>query len=231
VLFKDDYLEPFVGVLPGYLKRRGISLETAREWELGLDRDWGRAIFVVRDFKGRLGVVVGRDVTGQSRIKYSNYVLDRKNKKMIPFIDHEREHDFIGPTKSRFLYGEYQAWKVQDGSFDTGRRSKDLIVVEGAIDLLNLWQMGWNVVAVLGSFPSKTQLEKLVMLVPRGGRLIVMADGDKAGRKMTETINEALNKRVNVFDAQLSDDLDPGALSEEQASDVLGKVSMMALTS
>ena len=229
VLFKDIYLEPFLGVLSGYLKSRGITKETARAWELGVDKRHGRAIFVVRDMEGRLAVVIGRDVTGRSRIRYSNYVLDRKNKRMEPFIDHKRERDFVSPTKSLFLYGEHKAKEMMQGGGD--RRSSDLVVVEGAIDVLKMWQLGWNAVAVLGSFPSDTQMEKLVALTPRKGRLVIMADGDEAGRKLTGAIGKKLGKRLPVFDAQLDEGLDPGEATEDEIDDAMNSMATVNLTS
>ena len=219
VLFKDDYLKPFVGVLSGYLKTRGITLDTAREWELGVDKLHARATFTVRDHEGRLALVVGRDVTDTAWVKYSNYVLDRLHKRMQPFIDHRREHDFITPTKSYFLYGEHKAWKVMEG--ESNRRSKDLIVVEGAMDMLRLWQCGWNAVAILGSYASEVQVEKLITLVPKGGRLIIMADGDEAGRKMTNKIVEMIGDRLPVYDAQLDVDIDPGMLVESEIDEAM----------
>jgi len=229
VLFRDDYLEPFVGVLSGYLKKRGVSLETARSWELGLDKRFRRATFTVRDFKGRLAVVIGRDITGKSVVKYSNYVLDRKNKCMVPFIDHDREKDFIGPTKRYFLYGEHKAWDVSVGKSD--RCSDDLIVVEGPIDVLRVWQMGWNVVGVLGSYPHEAQVEKLITMVPRTGRLVIMADGDESGRKLVRKFGEMIGGRVPVFDARLGDGMDPGGATEKEIGGALKNARMIGLTS
>lgn len=228
VLFKDDYLEPFTGVLSGYFKRRGILLETARAWELGLDKWNQRAIIPVRDYEGRLALVIGRDVTGKSYVKYSNYVLDRKNKRMVPFIDHSREDDFISPLKSYVLYGEHKAWRVAHGESD--RCSDDLVVVEGALDTLMLWQYGWNAVAILGSKPSDVQIEKLITLVPRKKKLIVMGDGDKAGRMMTEELGRKIGGRIPVFDAKMGDGKDPGESTKDEIADLISRCCFVGLT-
>jgi hypothetical protein len=228
-LFRDVHLEPFKGVLSGYLKARGITLDTAREWELGLDRRNRRAIFPVRNMEGTLALLVGRDVTGRSRVKYSNYVFDKTYQAMVPFIDHQRESEFVSPAKSHFLYGEHKAWDVAHSSSD--RRSTDLIVVEGAIDVLMVWQWGWNVVGVLGSYPSEVQIEKLVSLTPRGQRLVVMADGDEPGRKLTTAIGERIGSRVPVFDAQLDEGMDPGGATEQEIDEALSGACMIHLTS
>jgi 5S rRNA maturation endonuclease (ribonuclease M5) len=219
VLFKDDYLKPFVGVLSAYLKDRGVNIETAKQWELGLDREYNRATFTVRDYQGRLAVVIGRDITGKSKVKYSNYVLDRRNKELVPFIDHDREEEFIGPTKSFFLYGEHLAWKVMNGEME--RRSNDLILVEGPTDVLAVWQMGWNVVGVMGSYVSKPQIEKLVTLVPKNGRLVILADGDEPGEKLSKKASKDIDSRVPVYIGSLPDGADPGKASEQEIEEYL----------
>ena len=229
VLFRDVYLERFVGSLSGYLSRRGINLETARVWELGVDKEFGRATFTVRDYKKSLALVIGRDVTGKSKVKYSNYVLDRKNGRMVPFIDHSREGDFKSPTKSFFLYGEHLAWEIaHPGERSVSMRGgvPHLIIVEGAIDVLKLWQFGWNAVAVLGSYPSDMQVEKIANMVPRDGRVVVMADGDEAGRKLAVYLGEKLSNRVAVFCAVLPDGVDPGDADGELIDDSFASARM-----
>jgi DNA primase len=228
VLFKNEYLTPFAGRLSGYIKRRGITIDTAKKWELGVDSENKRAIFIVRDTVGRLAVVIGRDVTGKSHVKYSNYVLDRLNHKLVPFIDHTREKDFVSPMKSCFLYGEQKAAAVLGG--DSDRKVNDLIVVEGAMDVLKLWQFGFNAVGVLGSYPSETQIEKLVTLVPKKSRLIIMADADDAGRKLASSLGVALGDRLSVFNAILPEGIDPGDAMESQINEAIEKSKMIGLT-
>lgn len=225
VLFRDDYLKSFIGVLSGYLIDRGITISTAKTWELGVDEYNNRATFTLRDHLGRLGLVIGRDTSGRSRVKYSNYVLDQKNKRMVPFIDHDREIDFVSPTKSHFMYGEHKASIVSNGESD--RICDDLIVVEGAIDVLKVWQYGYNVVAVLGSHPSDIQIEKMVMITPNNKRIIVMADGDDAGKKLTAAIGEKMGSRIPVFEALLGDGRDPGESTIEEVSSAINSAKML----
>ena len=229
VLFKDDYLEPFIGRLSSYMIKRGITLDTARLWELGVDRPNSRATFTVRDYQGRLAVVIGRDVSNRSKVKYSNYVLDMKNKMMVPFIDHSREKDFKSPTKKFFVYGEHIMWKVLTGELERDSEPH-LLVVEGAIDVLKLWQLGYNAVAVLGSAPSDFQMEKIVSLLPREGRLVIMADGDKAGKKLTSQIGRALHERVPTFVASLPEGSDPGDADDDTIELAFVKARLFSLT-
>lgn len=224
VFFNERYLAPFLGRLSGRLIKRGITIETAREWELGVDEENKRAIFVLRDVEGRVAIVKGRDTSGRFKIKYIAYVLDKESSRLVPRIDYEREGDFKRPVKSLFLYGEYQAQKVLDKNIK--KRSSDLILVEGEIDTLKVWQFGWNVVGLLGSYPSKEQSEKIVSLIPRDGRLIAMMDNDKAGRKCITELYEMLKNRIPVFDAMLAEGIDPGAATEGEIEKAIVNAKM-----
>jgi len=228
VFFNELYLEPFQGVLSGSLARRGITIETAKEWELGLDKENNRAIFVLRDVEGRVGLVKGRTTVG-SKIKYIAYVLDKTNHKLVPRIDYKREKDFKRPTKSLFLYGEYQARKALDGEIK--RRSLDLILVEGEVDVLKMWQWGWNVVGLIGSYPSDEQCEKIIKLIPKDGRLIVMMDNDKAGRLCVKELYEKLKDRVPFLNVELPEGKDPAAMkSDEEVEQVIAEAKLFFLT-
>jgi len=229
VLFKDVYLKPFLGVLSGFIKKRGITVETAKKWELGLDERFHRAIFTVREHTGHLAVVIGRDVTGDpNRSKYSNYVLDTVEKELIPYYPRSRPREqFIGPTKKFFLYGEHIIWKEAKNPESVG---KDLFVVEGPMDVLAMWQFGYMALGAMGSYPSSYQIEKMVSMVPRRGRLVVMADGDKAGEILTEGIAKGVGRRVPVYDANLDPGMDPSDSSREEIEHAIRGAKIISLT-
>jgi hypothetical protein len=228
VFFEDDLIVPFVGRVSKYVLDRGVSIDTARAWELGVDRPNGRALFILRDVEGRIGVVIGRDTTGRSRVKYSNYVLDKRNNVLVPFPDHSREEDFEGPTKSCFLYGEHLASRFARGEVE--RRANDLVIVEGAIDVLKTWQLGWNVVAILGSHFSNDQIEKVASILPKDGRVILMMDGDEAGRACAQEAGKTLIDRVPVLVAMLPDDADPGAAQSDEINSAIENAKVFSLT-
>lgn len=226
VFFREEYLERFsLGSLYGYLKNRGVTKETAIRWELGVDTKNKRAIFVLRDVEGRVGLVVGRDITGKAFAKYSNYVLDAISGELVPYIDHSREQDFRSPTKRFFLYGE------RESLLSRGKDPRDLIVMEGAIDVLISWQRGYNAVGVLGSSPSEFQIEKMISLVPNGKRLVIAADGDDAGKKLVSEINRAIGRKIPVYCADLPEGKDPASISEEEMDFALNGAKIVGLTS
>lgn len=228
VFFDEELIKPFVGRVSKYVLDRGITLDTARTWELGVDRVNRRAIFVLRDMEGKVAVVIGRDVSGRSKIRYSNYLWDKRDNEMVPFPDHSRDDDFEGPTKSFFLYGERLAWLHCKGEVE--RRSSDLVLVEGAVDVLKVWQLGWNVVALLGSHLSNNQIDKVVGLLPKNGRVIMMMDGDKAGRTCAKEAGSLLVERVPVMVATLSDGMDPGAAPQDEINDAIESAKVFSLT-
>ena len=228
VFFDDELLKDFARALSGSIRDRGVTVDTAKHWELMVDHEYGRAIFVLRDIEGRIAVVIGRDTTGCSRVKYSNYVLDRKYDCLVPFKDRKREEDFLGPAKSFFLYGEKQAWEVRN--LEARRNPHDLVVVEGAMDVLKVWQYGWNVVGILGSYASDEQAEKLVSLVPRDGCLISLMDSDKAGRMCADKLGEKVHERIPFYTAELEDGLDPGEASVELIDAAMKKKKRYKLT-
>lgn len=228
VFFDDKYLAPFVGMVSGYMLNRGISLETARTWELGIDKENIRATFAVRDYRGRLGVLIGRDIRKvKSKIKYSNYLLDKRDDRFVPWRNYSREgfreDDYVSPTKSHFLYGEHFA--VQYGQENP---NSDLVLVEGSVDTLKVWQCGHNVVGALGCHVSDEQVSKIMMLTPRQGRLLVMFDGDDAGRRGSNELKKAIRKLLVVRSIELKDGCDPGGMSNDEIDKAIGSMSKIS---
>lgn len=85
--------------------------------------------------------------------------------------------------KTNVLYGLYQA-------MDTIRRSKEIILVEGNIDLISMHKFGFtNTVAICGT----AFTENHALLIKRNAdRITVLLDGDDAGRKSALKTSEIL---------------------------------------
>jgi len=220
VLFEERHLMPFIGTASGYILNRGISLDTAKAWELGIDRNNIRATFVVRKYSGQFAALVGRDINKiRTHIKYTNYLLDKKQDRLVPWRDYKRDDfsydDYVSPTKSHFLYGEHFAVKYSHGH-DVEAKKQNLIVVEGMMDVLRLWQLGYNVVGIMGSRASEHQVSKMKLFLPKGGKLVIMLDGDDAGRDGTDRLIDDLGGAVPVQHVCLPDGRDPGDLSNDE---------------
>jgi DNA primase len=115
-----------------------------------------------------------------------------------------------GFDRNLHLYGEN---RVEDGS-------GLVYVVEGHLDALMLWQWGYRpVVALLGSHPGGAQIEKLVAYYER---LLVVPDGDAAGRKMVEDLKAGVAWRIPVMSRIPENGKDPCSLGQHGCRDLLG---------
>jgi DNA primase len=93
------------------------------------------------------------------------------------------------------------------------------IVVEGFFDCLRVHQAGCrNVVALMGVSLSEMQ-EK--MLLERFPQLVLMLDGDEAGRRASHQLVERLARKVSVAMIEVADGRQPDQLSSEEVQGVL----------
>jgi DNA primase len=139
-----------------YLEQRGISPETAIAWRLGLNAS--RLMLPIRDGQGRCCGFSGRSLNGEEP-KYRNSKAD------LLF------------QKSQLLFGLDQAAAAI-------QRTGQVLLVEGPLDVIQLHQAGFTTaVAAMGT---ELTLEQLQLLQRRGvRRLLVVFDGDGAGRRAT----------------------------------------------
>lgn len=96
------------------------------------------------------------------------------------------------------------------------------VLVEGFFDCMKVSQAGYPCVALMGSSLSKTQ-ERL--LAENFAEIVVMLDGDEAGRSAAETIADRLQQVVfSVKTLNLSDGAQPDQLSGAELRATLGVV-------
>lgn len=174
-----------------YLKRRGLTGETARAFALGYaPPSWD---FILGE--------LGRDAAGRTALAACGLIVDHGDKRydrfrdriMFPIRDRRgRPIGFgartLGDQKPKYLnspetalfkkghalYGIYEALRV-------GRRRDRILVVEGYMDVIALAQFGIDhAVATLGTATSTHHLTELKRITPE---LIFCFDGDQAGRK------------------------------------------------
>ena len=86
-----------------------------------------------------------------------------------------------------------------------------MIVVEGFFDTIMVHQAGYPVVGLIGSTLSRHQRD---LLAGHFDRVLLMLDGDQAGRQGAVSIAEMLGDRISVSvislkDGQQPDDLTP----------------------
>jgi DNA primase len=113
-----------------------------------------------------------------------------------------------GLPKSNLLYAWHHA---------RHNLRKPLVVVECPWAVMRLHQIGVPAVALLGTGLSATQYQ----LITTAPRIIVMLDGDAAGRVATGRIARQLASRRPVRTAHLPDGCDPDDLSEPHLAQIL----------
>jgi DNA primase len=130
---------------------RGLSEETVEAFELGYDPMNDDAIIPVRNMYNELLGVTRRSLRRDSRIKY---------------------RDPKGFKKRNNLFG---SWFVAQAESPT------VVITEGPLDCIKVWQAGHPAVGVYGSYLTEHQ----IMLLRRLGIVscILMFDNDKAGRE------------------------------------------------
>jgi DNA primase len=149
-----------------YLNRRGIAEESVARWGLGWDQEELRIVIPAQDSNGTVRFLIKRAVRPKDHPKYL-YAPE-------------------GVEKNSLLFGCC--------GIDTGMvRSQGIVLVEGSIDAIRLYQEGFqNVVATLGTGISEKQCEILSRLRPK--RVYCFFDKDVAGVHGIEIVKRRLRK-------------------------------------
>lgn len=145
---------------------------------------------------------------------------------LIPYLDEMREpvgfirRQMIGHPRYLYPTGfslEQSVYHLYDCN-----PQEPLIVVEGSVDCMNVWQAGFrNVVALLGS-----QIPPQKARMFRHYQVISFLDADPAGVKGTWDLRASMGRiiqRVNYPESLLGSD--PGSLTSEQIHACLGRLS------
>lgn len=177
-----------------YVKSRGLSDETAKEFGVGFFPGRG-------SMSGRVVIPIHNE-TGEL-IAYAGRAIDSAEPKYkLP----------AGFHKSAVLYNLHRAVAA-------GQRG--LIVVEGFFDCMKVSQAGYPfVVGLMGSSMSD---EHERLLTQSHDQILLMLDGDEAGRKATEEIMLRLGRTVWVKSVSLPDGAQPDQLSADELDAVLKK--------
>lgn len=185
-----------------YLGERGIDRATAVEFGVG--------------FYARPGLMNGRIVipirnADGAVVAYAGRALDGKLPKYkLP----------VGFRKTLELFNFHRA---------ASTASQTVIVVEGYFDCLKVHQAGlpW-VVALMGSSLSAEQER---VLLQRFERVVLMLDGDAAGRNAMQTLTARLSRRCSVVSVWVPEDSQPDQLSAVTVQALLASASSTVHTS
>jgi DNA primase len=175
-----------IGSAHPYLATRGIEIPTAQEFGIGFYGGSGI-------FSGRLVIPIHNE-RGEL-VAYCGRALDGAQ---------PRYRFPSGFAKSEILFNFHRAAAV-------GRQT--VVVVEGFFDCMKLRQAGVSsVVALMGAALYASQQR---LLLERFRRVILMLDGDDAGRGATGTIAARLHQHASVGVIHLPDAVQPDQLSTE----------------
>jgi DNA primase len=178
-----------------YLQQRGVQPATAARFGVGYYAGAGflrhRIVFPIHDGQGR-------------RVAYTGRSLD----------DSEPRYLFPpGFPKSQVIYNLHRA--VVEGAGQAGVA----IVVEGFFDCLRVHQAGYrNVVALMGSSLSEAQEN---LLLERFRELILLLDGDEAGRRASQQLAARLWRKISLGIVQVPSGRQPDQLSSEEIERIL----------
>ena len=97
-----------------------------------------------------------------------------------------------------------------------------VVLVEGFFDCMKVTQAGFPCVALMGSTMSKAQEQ---LIADHFAHVVVMLDGDEAGRVAAQQIAERLKQCIYQVDVvELPRDVQPDQLTESEISAVLAPV-------
>ena len=187
MLMREAEIAPYKKNCPRYLLGRKFSQAALRTFEIGYDLQKAKIVIPVRDWKARL---VGL-----------TYRLDFDGDKSQP---------------SKYSHNNFQkSWHLFGFHLWAGKKLRRIHLVEGQLDAVRLYQLGFAACAIMGSDISKEQVELLNRHC--GASQIVLAfDRDEAGEKITQQAIKALSKTRYGRDLEILhyDTKDPGELTE-----------------
>lgn len=172
------------------LQKKGFSLDKIEQYGLANHHQYGsvdifynRIMVPLCDTQGRVIAFSGRTYKDTNENKYVN------TRQTVLF------------KKGEILYNYHRAK-------ETARKKNQIIIVEGYMDVIRLYQVGIkNVVATMGTAVTK---EQLLLVKKMAQNVILCFDGDEAGEKATwVATNELLKLGVEPYIIRLEDNLDP----------------------
>lgn len=176
-----------------YLKKRKLSRDLVEEFKLGFAPDQWNMLKEDKRFSGQSEEILVE--AGLRKKSEKGRIYDQfRNRLMFPIFDAMGNvaafsgrslNDEVQPKylnspetpvykKNEVLYGLFQA-------MDTVRKTKEIILVEGNIDIITMHKFGFtNTVAICGT----SFTENHARLIKRNAdKITILLDGDEAGKK------------------------------------------------
>jgi DNA primase len=167
-----------------YLHQRGIEYQTAEYFQAG--------------FYSASGLLEGRVVIP----------VHNRHGQLVAYAGRA-----IGQAEPRYKFPTGFQKSLELFNLHRAVRSGDrrVVVMEGFFDCMRVHQAGFpNVVALMGSALSATQQE---LLLAHFGELVLMMDGDKAGRRASQRIAAQLGNQIPLRVVEVPADRQPDQLN------------------
>jgi DNA primase len=193
---KENKPLPFTGLKDidpthEYLRSRGVRITTAEEFGVGF-------------FPGRSSVIKDPCRIVIPVHNAAGFLVAYVGRSLDPQAD-ERYHFPPGFLKTLELFNLHRV------------KSSYAVVVEGFFGCFRVHEAGFPCVGLMGSTLSDTQAN----LLERFESVILMLDGDNAGREATDVIARRLVKQQYVRAVTLSDGKQPDHLSSDEIHSLL----------
>jgi DNA primase len=202
---KDDTTRVINPPLGFELKRVDVEAGTWYAVERGLTPEiaetFGLAVALSGGYKGRL-VIPLHDHNGVL-VGYAARALD------------DSEPKYLFPSSDKGFYKShlvYNLWRV------VPERPRSVVVTEGFFDVMKVVQAGYPAVGLMGSSLSERQAE---LLCEHFRHLVIMMDGDEAGRRAIEECLSTLGRRRYVRAVEVPEGLQPDLLDTENLHELL----------
>ena len=222
-----------------YLDGRNITNKTIEKFELGYSSNLGNDLFNFLKSKDiKIDDAVSLGLIKKSNRNEQNYYDFFRNRLMFPIKDYKsniiafggRTLDnsiikYINSSDSPIFKKSYHLFNL-DVAIENNRKLKDLIIVEGYMDVISLYQNGFtSTVAPLGTAVTSYQLNRAWKVCESP---IIMFDGDEAGQKAAQRVAKLalsnLMPDLSVRICILPKDYDPDDFITNYGSPALQKL-------
>lgn len=207
-----------------YLKNRGISSQLIEKFQLGFAEENIDSILKLGFDIDSLKILGICSVNNLDRMRHRIiFPIISRNKEVIGFAGRVLNNSlpkYLNSNDNPLFNKSYHLFNEQNLILN-----KDIILVEGYIDVISLSPFFDNVVASMGTSLSHGQALTIFRITDR---VILMFDGDTAGKKAImrnlEILLQFVSPEKEIIICELLDNRDPDDLIREQGPEKIKKI-------
>lgn len=201
-----------------YLKKRNISEEIIKEFQIGLALNKSNTLASILIKKYPEKELLKSGLIGKNDYGYYDLFYDRimfplynLNGKVVAYsgrIYNKEDNSKYFNTRETEIFKKGELLYNYHRAKDIARRKNQIIITEGFMDVIRLHAVGIkNVIATMGTAVTNIQANLIKKMAKE---IILCFDGDEAGEKATKSCIEELNKiGVTPKIVRLEENLDP----------------------